>query len=158
MSDTGETDRGGVAKGAKDCQWSYGPVAGLTTQGAVVEFLPDNRRVRLLNVVKFRDRAGFVHQARPGLVSDGQSIPRRAWEEVDSPWTGPGREPALIHDQEWADADEMELEGFEGAADALRRAANLTFEQGIASKGGGRTKRMVALIGVWLGRLWEKWT
>ncbi|MCE9616728.1 MAG: DUF1353 domain-containing protein [Lentisphaerae bacterium] len=136
--------------------WTYGPLPSVyTPQGAVLEMLPDNRRMRLLNKVTWTDAQGVSHSADPGLVTDGQSIPRRLWDEVDSPFTGPGREPALIHDQDYQAAEELDEAGLHDQANSLRRAANWTFARGIASRG-GRLKAAVEGVGVWIGRMWQR--
>ena len=91
------------------------------------EWLPDRagRRMRLLCNFHYTDKAGMVHTAREGLVTDGGSIPRFFWRLIGSPYTSPARFAYLIHDQMCADS--REIGGDAGVQ--LRRVADTLFAE-----------------------------
>ncbi len=66
-----------------------------------VEFIrgaPNERRVRLLEELRYVDPSGQTWIAPKDYVSDGASIPRAFWTVVGGPLDGPYREAAIIHD------------------------------------------------------------
>ena len=66
-----------------------------------VEWLPDNRQMRLLEPYEFCFCRGpeHIHAYIPeGFEFDGASIPRVAWATTGSPYVGNHRKPALTHD------------------------------------------------------------
>jgi hypothetical protein len=99
----------------------------------------DHRQVRLLQPLDYTDRFGSLWSAPAGLISDGASIPRQCWTLIGSPYTGPYRRIAFVHDAAYqgggrlvrsdghiftytrSDADSMLREGmlFEGASIGL---------------------------------------
>ena len=77
-------------------------------------WLNDGRRMQVVEPVEFRDEAGRVWRVPLGFVTDGASIPRELWSIIGSPFTGPYRIAAVLHDAAYAtlgvaklDADRM---------------------------------------------------
>jgi len=66
-----------------------------------VEWLPDNRLMRLLEPYQFsfelygEEIRAYIPE---GFEFDGASIPRFAWATTGSPYAGDHRKPALAHD------------------------------------------------------------
>lgn len=64
----------------------------------VTEWLPDGRRMRLIEDFAYFDDAGRRWRAPKGSIVDGASIPRIAWSFIGGPFEGPYREASVIHD------------------------------------------------------------
>jgi hypothetical protein len=71
---------------------------GQFTGMAIVEFLPDGRRMRLTKDFSYIDPAGGRWTAPAGSVVDGASIPKFAWSLIGGPFEGRYRDASVIHD------------------------------------------------------------
>lgn len=58
----------------------------------------DPRRMRLTVEFRYVDSAGKIWTAPAGLITDGASIPRLLWGVAGSPFDGPYRRAAVLHD------------------------------------------------------------
>ena len=59
---------------------------------------PPNRLMRLLRDFWYDDPAGRRWLAPAGGLTDGASIPAPLWSSIGSPFTGPYRRAAIVHD------------------------------------------------------------
>lgn len=64
----------------------------------VAEWLPDGRKMRLLEDFGYYDDRGLRWDAPKGSIVDGASIPRIAWTPVGGPFEGLYRYASVIHD------------------------------------------------------------
>ena len=64
----------------------------------VAEWLPDGRRMRMVEEFAYFDNEGRRWRAPKGSIVDGASIPRVAWPFIGGPFEGPYREASVIHD------------------------------------------------------------
>ena len=62
------------------------------------EWLPGTRNMRLVEPFTFVDSMGFRWTAPVGYETNGASIPRILWSIAGSPFDGPYRRAAVIHD------------------------------------------------------------
>ncbi len=65
---------------------------------AVVEFLPDGRRVRLGSRYAYIDPKARRWDVPKGAIVDGASIPRPLWTLMGGPFEGKYRNASIIHD------------------------------------------------------------
>lgn len=64
-----------------------------------VEWVDDDREMKLLEDLIYVDSSGDIWTAKAGLIFDGASIPRFMWRVIGSPFTGKYRRAAILHDQ-----------------------------------------------------------
>ena len=65
-----------------------------------VELLTTNGRdIQVFTAVRFVDKHGVVHTIPHGFVSDGASIPKKAWSLVGGPLSGKYRRASVLHDK-----------------------------------------------------------
>lgn len=64
----------------------------------VTQWLPDGRKMKLLETVVFVDPQGVVWDAPKGSIVDGASIPKQVWSVAGGPYSGKYRLASLIHD------------------------------------------------------------
>lgn len=62
------------------------------------KWLPDGRKMELLDTLVFVDARGKVWDAPKGHIIDGASIPQEAWSLVGGPYSGKYRNASVIHD------------------------------------------------------------
>jgi len=62
------------------------------------EWLPDGRKMRILELFTYIDPKGIDWQAPAGSIVDGASIPRVAWPIIGGPFEGKYRDASVIHD------------------------------------------------------------
>lgn len=67
-------------------------------EGPDVRFLPGGRDVKLLQLMRFVDRAGVVWFVPIGAIVNGASIPRVFWRAIGSPFVGKYRNASILHD------------------------------------------------------------
>jgi Protein of unknown function (DUF1353) len=65
---------------------------------AVVTFLGDGRRVRLVEAFGYVDTIGERWDVPAGAIVDGASIPQSLWSLVGGPFDGKYRDASVIHD------------------------------------------------------------
>lgn len=68
------------------------------TNTVKAEWLPDGRRMLILEDVSFVDVTGKEWLAPAGSVVDGASVPRFFWRIIGSPFVGKYRRASVIHD------------------------------------------------------------
>lgn len=61
-------------------------------------WLPDGRKMRLLDTLVFVDPRGVVWDAPRGHIVDGATIPRGVWSLAGAPYSGKYRNASVIHD------------------------------------------------------------
>lgn len=64
----------------------------------VTEWLPDGRRMKLIEPFGYVSPTGAHWDAPMGSIIDGASIPRFAWAAIGGPFEGRYREASVIHD------------------------------------------------------------
>jgi hypothetical protein len=64
----------------------------------VTEWLPDSRRMKLVQPFEFIDTLGRRWPVPSGTVVDGASIPQVFWSLIGGPFEGRYRGPSVIHD------------------------------------------------------------
>jgi hypothetical protein len=64
----------------------------------VATWLPDNRKMRLLNAFEYRDPKGRRWPVPAGAIVDGASIPQPFWSVIGGPFEGAYRAASVIHD------------------------------------------------------------
>jgi len=89
----------------------------------------DNDLMILMEDFSYQRKDGKIYTARQGMIFDGATIPRWVWTLVGSPYTGPQRKPAIIHDQ-------ICLDGHAGIAPCDSATAAAIFREGIRDEGG----------------------
>lgn len=77
-------------------QNAFGSYEGLPVQ---VEFLPDGRKVRLVNPLAFTGVDGHPWPVDAEVIVDGASIPRVFWTLIGGPFEGLYRDASIIHDR-----------------------------------------------------------
>jgi len=65
---------------------------------AAVEFLPDGRRVKLIEPFAYIDYEAERWSVPSGAIVDGASIPQPLWGVVGGPFEGAYRDASVIHD------------------------------------------------------------
>jgi len=119
----------------------------------ITEWLPDGRRMRLVEDFHYTTAADITHTGRKGLIIDGKTVPRPLWATflAGPPYVGKGRNAAVIHDQMCKDAHMWAAEGFAGPAAEMREYADELFDEMLAHLGVNRLKRWVMFRGVRIG-------
>ena len=82
------------------------------------EWLPDGRRMEVLEAFTYTDSAGRIWTAPKGWVVDGASIPEAFWSIIGGPLEGKYRNASICHDVEcdqkthaWREVHRMFYEG-----------------------------------------------
>jgi hypothetical protein len=74
------------------------PQSGHYTDEAVVAFLDDGRRVRLVNHFGYVDRHSLRWDVPAGAIVDGASIPQPLWSVIGGPFEDKYRAASIVHD------------------------------------------------------------
>lgn len=64
----------------------------------VAEWLPDHRRMKLIEPFEYKEASGRRWPVPKDAVVDGASIPQVFWSIIGGPFEGPYRSPSVIHD------------------------------------------------------------
>lgn len=90
---------------------------GLFRGRVLVEWLDDDRTMRLHEPFTFIDSVGHTWEVPAGTIVDGASIPRVFWTSIGPPFVGPYRRASVIHDyfceaknRPWRDVHKMFFE------------------------------------------------
>jgi len=131
-------------------------------------WLDDDRRMVLLGKFQYTSLGGVTYTAPKGMITDGKSVPRIFWglHIAGSPFTGPARRPAIIHDRLCQEANEEDVPR---TRNGLKKYADILFKEMIRQamkeyfarykgKRWPRLKRFVKSgamkLGVRVGHIW----
>lgn len=115
-------------------EFSDGPVTKWLVEGT-----EPNRDMELAEDFTYTDPNGRVWPAPKGAVINGASIPRPLWNSVGSPFTGPYRRAAVVHDVACGDAN------------VPRKDADVMFYHACLAGGCGKLQARKLYAGVRLG-------
>ncbi len=100
-----------------------------------------DRKMRLVESLRFYDRRGHPWEAPKDSVIDGASIPRALWSLVGSPYTGDYRRASVVHDIACVNAHDP----------AARKAADRMFYEACREGGCSVAQSIILYIGVRIG-------
>ena len=132
--------------GRKGCQVDAAPSpSGHYTDEAVVAFLDDGRRVRLVNHFGYVDRHGVRWDVPAGAIVDGASIPRPLWSAIGGPFEDKYRAASIVHD--W----------FCDVRSRLWKSVHRMFYEGMLASGVPVARAKLMYAGVyWGGPRWSQ--
>jgi hypothetical protein len=111
-----------------------------------VDIGDDHDRLTVLLEITYTDPRGRIWTVPEMFVTDGASIPRVLWPLIGSPFTGPYRVPAVLHDAAYC------------CVGLTKEDADLMFYEAMLEKGLGRFRAWLMYSAVKLfGRVsWER--
>ena len=142
-----------------------------TPNQPMLKWHDDDRQMVLAEDFCYTTLGGVTHTAPRGMITDGKTVPRLLWwtKIAGSPFTGPSRRPAIIHDKLCQQANMLNAHDRE----SLRRYADTLFREMIARaiteyytnndesltwirRAWRRIKSGAMRLGVRIGSLWSR--